>query len=166
MVLATYGCTSTLASIKVIVSRNFTMQYHIQKVCTKVQLYFFLYWSVYQKVPIMQKSASTGIPLEFTNLKKYQFSGSWCVYTPKIHHAWVSKTNSLCPTIAVAFLHLRKRTLRALYFMVRLSLLDPNLISPIHMPPCKDAQVTLELFMPLGALHTHTHTLTDLLGLV
>ena len=61
---------------KVTVSRNFSMQYHIQKVCTKVQLYFFLYWSVYQKVPIMQKSASTGIPLEFTNLKKYQFSGS------------------------------------------------------------------------------------------
>ena len=76
------------------------------------------------------------------------------MYTPKIDHAWVSITNSLRPTTAVPFLHLRKRTLRALYFMVRLSLVDPNLISPIHMPPCKDAQVTLELFMPLGALWT------------
>ena len=102
----------------------------------------------------MQKPSSTGIPLEFTNLKKYQFSGSWCMYTPNIHHAWVSKTVSLRPTIAVAFLHLRKRTLRALYFMVRLSLVDPNLVSPVRTPPWKVAWVFLELLMHLGALWT------------
>ena len=102
----------------------------------------------------MQKSSSTGIPLEFTNLKKYQFSGSWCVYTPKIHHAWVSKTNSLRPTTAVALLHLQWRVLRALYFMVRLSLVDPNLVGPVQTPPWKVALVFLELLMHLGALWT------------
>ena len=75
-------------------------------------------------------TVSTGIPLEFTNLKKYQFSGSWCVYTPKIHHAWVSKTNSLRPTTLVALLHLQWRVVCALYFMVWLPLVDPNLFSP------------------------------------
>ena len=82
----------------------------------------------------MQKSSSTGIPLEFTNLKKYQFSGSWCVYTPKIHHARVSKTNSLRPTTLVALLHLQWRVVCALYFMVWLPLVDPNLVSLVQTP--------------------------------
>jgi len=56
------------------------------------------------------------------------------VYTPKIDHAWVSITNSLRPTTAVPFLLLRKRMLCALYFTVRLPLVDPNLVSLVQTP--------------------------------